>query len=246
MSVPAQYQGLVNSAAAQLGIPAGVVAAQIELESGWNPQAVSPTGAQGLAQFEPGTWATYGSGSPFDPAAAFAAYVKYMGVLLRQEGNLQNALAAYNAGPGNIAAGQGYANTILSRAGTSGSLSGNPAAAVGGVSLGGTVLATPISTADASTETVNASGSGSTCAFAIGTKNKVLIFSLNFSVCIISKHEARAIIGAMAMAGGAVITMVGVAIVMQYALDKSGLSSAIHKASNGVISTAALAAVIPK
>lgn len=115
--VPAQYQGYVNDAANQLGIPPSVVAAQLYLESGWNPRAVSPTGAQGLAQFEPGTWSQYGSGSPFDPAAAFKAYVKYMLVLLNQEnGNVQNALAAYNAGPGNLPAGMNYADTILANA----------------------------------------------------------------------------------------------------------------------------------
>lgn len=117
-TVPAQYQGYVTSAATQLGLPPQIVAEQINLESGWNPDAVSPTGAQGLAQFEPGTWADYGSGSPFDPKAAFAAYVKYMAALLKQEGgDVRKALEAYNAGPGNLAAGAGYADTIITRAG---------------------------------------------------------------------------------------------------------------------------------
>jgi Transglycosylase SLT domain len=118
VSVPAQYQSLVTSAAAALGIPAGVVAAQINDESGFNPNAVSPAGAQGIAQFMPGTWATQGSGSPFNAVNAFAAYVKYMGTLLKQEhGSVRDALAAYNAGPGNLSAGYGYADKILAEAG---------------------------------------------------------------------------------------------------------------------------------
>jgi hypothetical protein len=124
VTVPAQYNSLVNSAASQLGIPVAVVAAQINTESGFNPNAQSPAGAQGIAQFEPGTWASYGSGSPFNAIASFAAYVKYMSSLLRQEnGNVRDALAAYNAGPGNLTAGYGYADSILSQAGQSQSLS---------------------------------------------------------------------------------------------------------------------------
>lgn len=117
-TVPAQYSVDVTNAAAQLGIPASVVAAQINLESGFDPTALSRTGAQGIAQFEPGTWASYGTGSPDNPTNAFAAYVKYMSVLLKQEGgSIYDALEAYNAGPGNLSAGSGYASTILSNAG---------------------------------------------------------------------------------------------------------------------------------
>jgi hypothetical protein len=117
-TVPDEYVQDVKNAATALGIPAGIVAAQINYESGFNPNALSPTGAQGIAQFEPGTWATEGSGSPDNPSDAFAAYVKYMGALLKQEnGNVFDALAAYNAGPGDLAAGDGYAQHIFSVAG---------------------------------------------------------------------------------------------------------------------------------
>ena len=61
-NVPAQYQGYVDHAAQVLGIPASVVAAQIGLESSWNPNAVSPAGAVGIAQFLPSTFASYGKG----------------------------------------------------------------------------------------------------------------------------------------------------------------------------------------
>lgn len=120
-TVPAQYQGYVRDAASALGIPEQVVAAQIDLESSFNPQAKSPAGAEGIAQFEPGTFAQYGpkGGSPYNVGDAFTAYVAYMRELLHQEGgDLRKALEAYNAGPGNLPAGAGYASQILSAAGT--------------------------------------------------------------------------------------------------------------------------------
>ena len=130
-AVPQRYRGLVNAAASSTGLPQQVIAAQIDDESGWNPQAVSPTGAEGIAQFEPGTWKTWGKGSPFSPDAAFPAYSRFMDSLLSQyHGNIRDALAAYNAGPGNISAGYGYADTILAAA-------GEPAGAVAGKGTSG-------------------------------------------------------------------------------------------------------------
>lgn len=220
VDVPAQYAPLVSTAAQQLGLPEGVVAAQIQTESGWNPDATSPTGAQGLAQFEPGTWATYGTGSPNDPTAAMNAYVKYMSVLLQQfGGNVRNALAAYNAGPGNLSAGYGYADGILSMAGQGTNITSG--SGLGGVANGG-------ASSPQTSQTV-ATGSGSTCAFALGTRNKILIWNVNLSICIIDKTELRALIGALMIASGTVITMVGMALVLQYALDKSGAVRNLNK-----------------
>jgi hypothetical protein len=118
-AVPAQYQSYVTAAAKATGLPEAVVATQINVESSFNPNAVSPAGAEGIAQFEPGTFKAYGSGSPFNVADAFAAYAKYMSALLKQEGgDVRKALEAYNAGPGNLGAGAGYADLILKDAGT--------------------------------------------------------------------------------------------------------------------------------
>jgi hypothetical protein len=118
-AVPPAYRGWVNTAAKGTGLPSSVVAAQINTESRFNPKATSPVGAQGIAQFMPGTWKGQGiAGSPYDPNAALQGYVKLMGSLLNQfGGNVRNALAAYNAGPGNLRAGYGYADKILSAAG---------------------------------------------------------------------------------------------------------------------------------
>lgn len=116
-TVPAAYQADVLAAAKALGIPSSVVAAQIQLESDWNPNARSSAGAEGIAQFEPATFAQYGTGSPYNVSDAFAAYTKYMAMLLKDEGgDIRKALEAYNAGPGDLPAGSGYASKILTNA----------------------------------------------------------------------------------------------------------------------------------
>jgi len=110
---------MVAGASKASGVPVPVVAAQIDLESAWDPSVTSPAGAEGIAQFEPGTWAEWGKGSPFVPRDAFRAYGRFMGHLLgAEQGNLRNALAAYNAGEGNVQAGYGYADEILKAAAT--------------------------------------------------------------------------------------------------------------------------------
>jgi hypothetical protein len=123
--VPSQYVSYVDKAAAATGLPAAVVAAQINEESGFQPGVTSSAGAEGIAQFEPGTFASYGTGSPYNVADAFAAYTAYMSALLKQfGGNISDALAAYNAGPDDLAAGAGYASTILSNSGSTATKAG--------------------------------------------------------------------------------------------------------------------------
>jgi hypothetical protein len=115
--VPPGYEQLVMKASTALGIPYAMVAAQIQQESGWNGSAVGKMGELGLFQFMPGTWKSYGKGSPTNPSEAVDGYIAYMKYLLKLEhGDIQLALAAYNAGPGNIQAGMRYAQTILSAA----------------------------------------------------------------------------------------------------------------------------------
>jgi hypothetical protein len=142
--VPPAYVEWVKQAAAATGLSVGVVAAQIELESGFNPKATSPTGAQGIAQFEPGTWKSYGHGSAYDPNNALPAYIGLMKDLLKQfGGDVSKALAAYNAGPGNIAAGAGYARRILGNAGKGGTTVGPGTGTAPGGAGGGTAPAAP-------------------------------------------------------------------------------------------------------
>ena len=117
--IPQQYNALVVAAAKVIGIDPAVAGAQLADESSWDPHALSPTGAEGIAQFEPATWATWGNGGdPYNPSDAIPAYGRYMAALMKQfHGNLRDALAAYNAGPNNLAAGYGYADKIISQAG---------------------------------------------------------------------------------------------------------------------------------
>lgn len=89
----------IISAAQSAGIDPTIGVEQARQESAFRTNAVSHAGAQGLFQFMPGTWATYGSGSPFDPDAAIAAWVRYMTKLLNQFGGRYDlALAGYNWG----------------------------------------------------------------------------------------------------------------------------------------------------
>jgi len=74
------------------------------VESNFNPFAVSPAGAQGIAQFMPGTAASYGLRDPFDAPASIDAQAHLMSDLLHEFGSVSLALAAYNAGPGPVAA----------------------------------------------------------------------------------------------------------------------------------------------
>lgn len=73
-------------------------------ESGFDPSAVSPAGAQGIAQFIPSTAASYGLTDPFDAEAAINAQAHLMSDLMKEFGSPALALAAYNAGPGAVEA----------------------------------------------------------------------------------------------------------------------------------------------
>ena len=68
-------------------------------ESRFNPAVISSAGAQGIAQFMPGTATDMGVDNPFDPAQAIPASARLLNSLLQQFGNLGLAAAAYNAGP---------------------------------------------------------------------------------------------------------------------------------------------------
>jgi Transglycosylase SLT domain/D-alanyl-D-alanine carboxypeptidase len=97
--VPARFRPALLAAAARWNVSAALLAAQLMAESNFNPYAVSPAGAQGIAQFMPTTAAAYGLRDPFDARAAIDAQAHLMSDLLRQFGSISLALAAYNAGP---------------------------------------------------------------------------------------------------------------------------------------------------
>jgi soluble lytic murein transglycosylase-like protein len=101
--VPARFAPMVNRAAMRWSVSAALLSAQLYAESGFNPFAVSSAGAQGIAQFMPGTARSYGLSNPFDPAASIDAQARMMRDLLRRFASVPLALAAYNAGPGAVA-----------------------------------------------------------------------------------------------------------------------------------------------
>ena len=129
--VPARFRASLLRAAARWGVSAALLAAQLMAESNFNPFAVSPAGAQGIAQFIPSTAAAYGLHDPFDPVAAIEAQAHLMSDLLRRLGSPTLALAAYNAGPGPVEdcdcvpgypETQAYVTRILALLGGSGAL----------------------------------------------------------------------------------------------------------------------------
>jgi hypothetical protein len=102
--VPPQYREPILRSAARWGVPPALMAGQLMAESGFDPNAGSPAGAQGIAQFMPSTAAAYGLTNPYDPVAAIDAQAHLMSDLLRQFGSPELALAAYNAGPAPVEA----------------------------------------------------------------------------------------------------------------------------------------------
>jgi len=102
--VPRQFVAAISQASQRWNVGAAVLAAQLYAESNFNPFARSPAGAQGIAQFMPGTAASYGLSNPFDPEASIDAQAHLMHDLLRQFGSVPLALAAYNAGPAPVQA----------------------------------------------------------------------------------------------------------------------------------------------
>lgn len=93
----ADYRAMAVSAARAAGIPPAGFVAQIQAESGFNPNAVSPAGAIGIAQIIPSTAAAWGV-NPRDPAASLNAAARHMGQSFRQYGNWRDALSVYNSG----------------------------------------------------------------------------------------------------------------------------------------------------
>ena len=129
--VPTRFEPAINRAAQRWSVSATLLAAQLFAESGFNPFATSPAGAQGIAQFMPGTARGMGLKNPFDPNAAIDAQARLMRDLLRQFGAVPLALAAYNAGPAPVAAcgclppfpeTRGYVARILGLMGGAGEL----------------------------------------------------------------------------------------------------------------------------
>ena len=98
-----QYDPLIEQAAARYGIDPAVLHGLIQQESGFDPEAQSSAGAAGLTQLMPGTASSLGVVNPLNPAESIEGGARYLSQMMsRFGGNTEDALAAYNAGPGAV------------------------------------------------------------------------------------------------------------------------------------------------
>jgi soluble lytic murein transglycosylase-like protein len=121
-----EYEALIEQAAARNGLDPAVLHGLVQQESGFDPSATSSAGAAGLTQLMPGTASSLGVADPLDPAESIEGGARYLGQLMAQfGGNTEDALAAYNAGPGAVeqyggippyAETQSYVSDVLANA----------------------------------------------------------------------------------------------------------------------------------
>lgn len=103
-----KYENIIQEASQKFNIPVELIKAVITTESAGRHNAVSSAGAKGLMQLMDGTANYLGVNNPFDPRENIFGGTKYLREMLdRFDGNLHLALAAYNAGPGNVEKYQG-------------------------------------------------------------------------------------------------------------------------------------------
>jgi soluble lytic murein transglycosylase-like protein len=97
------YGAEITAAAQRHGLDPALLAGLIKQESGFNPNAGSPAGAQGLCQLMPGTARSLGVTDVHDPVQSIEGGAKYLAQQLKTfNGDIARALAAYNAGPGAV------------------------------------------------------------------------------------------------------------------------------------------------
>jgi len=108
--IPPRYHAKILELAARFDLSPSLLEALVWQESRWQENAVSPVGAQGLAQLMPGTARYLGvdSRDPFQNLEGGARYLREQ--LDRFDGDLEKALAAYNAGPGRVERAGGFPN----------------------------------------------------------------------------------------------------------------------------------------
>lgn len=100
---PEPYRSMLQGAASRHNVPMSLLESVARRESGFDPRAVSPRGAQGIMQIMPATQAAVGVTDPFDAGQSIEGGARYLRMMLdRFGGDTTRALAAYNAGPGAV------------------------------------------------------------------------------------------------------------------------------------------------
>jgi transglycosylase-like protein with SLT domain len=98
-----KIEQMIREVSARYNVDPALIRAVIKTESNWNSSAISRKGARGLMQLVPGTAQQLGVNNAFDPKQNLDGGVRYLQMLLqRYNGDLDKALAAYNAGPGAV------------------------------------------------------------------------------------------------------------------------------------------------
>lgn len=150
-NVPTQYQNQILVSAQRWNISPAILAAQIDAESGFNPNSISAAGAVGIAQFLPSTAKDNGI-DPYNVSQAIDGMAMLDARYVKAFGSIDDALAAYNAGPGAVqkyagippfAETQNYVKKILAAAGSDITPGG---AGLGLVEVGQTTASNPLAT----------------------------------------------------------------------------------------------------
>lgn len=102
LNLPKDIMSVVQKASAMYKVPEKLILSVIKTESNFNPNAVSPKGAIGLMQLMPQTAQSLGVTNAFDPVQNIMAGTKYLSNLIQNLQSVPLALAAYNAGLGNV------------------------------------------------------------------------------------------------------------------------------------------------
>jgi hypothetical protein len=97
-----QLKEIARQKARDFGVNEDIFLRLVGAESGWNPRAKSSAGAMGLVQLMPGTAQGLGVSDPYDPVQSLSGGARYLSQQLKRFGSYDKALAAYNAGPGNV------------------------------------------------------------------------------------------------------------------------------------------------